>query len=495
MATSQGDESIRHMNPPRFTVSRSAFVATLLLGAGLAAQAQPAAPLARWVSGSGVNVRSEPSLSAPVLSRLALNARVELVGSPTAAGFCELQWTPTDGAAMRGFTACRYLAEAPTDVPRLGQALLPDGSRNPQYDPARLFWLAPSWAGLEAYALQLNETRLPPVADVAAAARRDAFVRAPDETLERMKAHLAQGIHGPAPTRFVAWDEIGRQARSLAATPERPSGDDLRWATLGNQLGLWVPFWNQYQDAAIGARLAAGLVQAIALPTATPSWFKDPRDIAALGEDTAQLSGRFAVVHSYRTQPRAPKSEVHWTFDGLWDIGAVTVSLTRPILRNTLFRDGRITSAATHASRKQITWGGTEAPMCHGWLPGFAHGDADARLWDSDRDRAALKLHPTASLVVFHTRLALPVKAAPPAVQSIRLDRAATGFVRATQWHFDLDSDGHPDLVAWEGVGRGPGHLDGETQTDDAWYRLFFVNIAGRWVVLGADSFSYGCGC
>ena len=61
--------------------------------------------------------------------------------------------------------------------------------------------------------------------------------------------------------------------------------------------------------------------------------------------------------------------------------------------------------------------------------------------------------------------------------------------------HFDLDADGHPDLVAWEGVGRGPGHLDGETKTDDAWYRLFFVNIAGRWVVLGADSFSYGCGC
>jgi len=375
------------------------------------------------------------------------------------------------------------------------QAQLADGSRNPQYDPARLFWLAPSWAGLEAYALQLNETRLPPAIDVAAAERRDAFARAPDATLERMKAHLAQGIHGPAAPRFVAWDEIGRQARALAATPERAAGDDQRWTTLGNQLGLWVPFANQYQDLTTGPRLAAGLVQAIALPTATPSWFKEAGDIAALGEDAAQLSGRFAVVHSYRTQPRAPKSELNWTFDGLWDIGAVTVALTRPILRNTLFRDGRITSAPTHASRKQITWGGSEAPMCHGWLPGFAYGDADARLWESDRDRAALKLHPKDSLVGLHTRRALPLNSAPPVVQTIRLDRAATGFVSATQMHFDLDGDGHADLVAWEGVGRGPGHLDGETKTDDAWYRLFFVNIAGRWVVLGADSFSYGCGC
>ena len=485
---------MRRMKHTHLAAAMTACVAALLL-AGPAAQAQPAAPQARWISGSGVNVRSEPSLSAPVLARLALNAKVERVGTSTAAGFCELRWTAAGGAAMHGFTACRYLAEAATDVQRLGQAMLPDGSRNPQYDPARLFWLAPSWPGLEAYAMQLNETRLPPAVDQASAQRRDAFVRAPDDPLERMKAHLAQGIHGPAPVRFVPWDDIQRQARALAATRERGSVDDQRWTALGNQLGLWVPFANQYQDLSTGPRLAAGLVQAIALPTATPSWFKEAGDIAALGEEAAQLSGRFAVVHSYRTQPRAPKSEVNWTFDGLWDIGAVTVALARPVVRTTLFRDGRLTSATTHASRKQITWGGSDAPMCHGWIPGFAWGDADARLWDSDRDRAALKVHPTGSLVFFHTRLALPVKTTPPVVQTIRLDRAATGFVRATQLHFDLDGDGHPDLVAWEGVGRGPGHLDGETKTDDAWYRLFFVNIAGRWHVLGADSFAYGCGC
>ena len=481
---------MRRINPTQL----GSFVTTLLLAA-TTAQAQPAAPQARWVSGSGVNVRSEPSLTAPVLARLALNTKVELVGTPNATGFCELQWSAADGAAMRGFTACRYLGEAATDVQRLAQPVLPDGTPNPQYDPARLFWLAPSWAGLEAHAMQLNEARLPPAVDQTSAQRRDAFVRAPDAQLERMKAHLARGIHGPAPTRFVPWDEIGRQARALAAAPDRGTADDQRWTTLGNQLGLWAPFANQYQDLSTGPHLAAGLVQAIALPTATRSWFKEAGEIAAPGEDAAQLSGRFAVVHSYRTQPRPPKSEVNWTFDGLWDIGAVTVALTRPLVRTTLFRDGRMTSATTHASRKQITWGGSEAPMCHDWLPGFAYGDADARLWAGDADRAALKLQPAGSLVYFHTRRALPASAAPPVVQTMRLDRAATGFVRATQLHFDLDGDGHPDLVAWEGVGRGPGHLDGETKTDDAWYRLFFVNIAGRWHVLGADGFAYGCGC
>ncbi len=78
--------------------------------------------------------------------------------------------------------------------------------------------------------------------------------------------------------------------------------------------------------------------------------------------------------------------------------------------------------------------------------------------------------------------------------QPLRLDRSRTGFVRATQWHFDLDADGVPDLVAIEGVGRGPVLLDGPTKTDDAWYRLFFANIGGAWFVLGHDTFVYGCG-
>ena len=56
------------------------------------------------------------------------------------------------------------------------QSVLPDGSRNPRHDAARLFWIAPSWAGLEAYAMQLNETRLPPADDLASAQRQPHLV-------------------------------------------------------------------------------------------------------------------------------------------------------------------------------------------------------------------------------------------------------------------------------------------------------------------------------
>ena len=470
-------------------MKRRTLAATLLAAVvGAGAQTPQTAPSAegdaRWINASGVVLRGEPSAAAAIVARLALNTPVRLVATAEGGVYCELRRTLPEGGEQRGFSACRYLAAAPTDVARLSQATLADGSRNPQYEPARRFWLAPSWAALEAYALHLNETRLPAANDAATMVRRNAFERTPDAELERMKAHLRLGIHGPAPRPFVAWDDLQRRAEAPTSWPE-----------IGEGLGLATPLHNLTQNPAKAEALAAAVARAIALPTATSSLFKDGRALAHLDDDTAQLSGRFGVVHTYRTQPRGAARVEGWEVEGLWDIGAVTLALTRPIVRTTLFRDGRMTAAPTHALRRQMTWGGSDAPMCHGWLPGFAHGDAEPKLWAADKDRAALKVHPPGSLVVLHTREPLPAGAAVRTEQTVALDRASTGFVRATQMHFDFDGDGHPDLVAWEGVGEGPGHLDGPTTTDDAWHRLFFVNIAGRWVLLGHDSFSYGCGC
>lgn len=283
---------------------------------------------------------------------------------------------------------------------------------------------------------------------------------------------------------FTAWDEV-RQRAAVA-----PRADDEQAQRVAVDLGLDAHFVNLFQNVDAAYAKAAALARAIALPTAEASWFRGESDIAPLGEDAAALASRFGVAVQTRTQARTLDDAV------LSKVTEHHTALAQPVHSATLFRDGRITHDLSRANRTRTDWGEFDAPMCEGWQPGFAHGDADARLWLADPDRAAVKpARAKGSLLQVHLRRAPPLAQARTFRQTLRLDRAATGFVRATQWHFDLDADGRPDLAAVEAVGNGPGDIGGPTGTDDAWYRLFFVNIAGRWHVLGHDVFSYGCGC
>ena len=367
-------------------------------------------------------------------------------------------------------------------VDKIVTPLLPDGQPNPSYDPVRAFWLAPSWARLEVYGAQLGEslkTRSGTPADRPAPPERPA-----DAELDRMKAHLAKGIYGPAPAPLPLWDDVRRLARADA------------YGQLSGVLALGNPPFDPAQG---GAARLAGLVSALELPAIRPSRFRHASEVAPPGESVEGLSGRFHIVQTYRTAGRELGGDLG-TVDGVWDIGRVTVALTQPVVRTTVFRDGRLRSSVVRPSDTRVLWGASDAPMCDGYVDGFAHGAADARIWryfgaDFEPDTAILKRNPAGALLSISTRSALAANEAPPVVTSYALERERTGFVRGTWLHFDLDADGVFDLAVWEGTGTGPGHMGEVPKTDDAYYRLFFANIAGRWHVLGTDLFSYGCGC
>jgi len=469
------------------------------------AGAKDGATGARWVTGAGVILRAEPTIASAIVARLALNARVELLAPAGDSPYCEVATGIPGAASARGYTACRYLATTPLAIDKIKEPLLPDGQPNPAYDPVRAFWLAPSWTRLEAYAIQLGESlkaRAGTPAEKPTPPERPA-----DAELDRMKAHLAQGIYGPAPTPLPLWDDVKRLARTVAA-PDAPGtvaaavrkrADSARaeaQVRLASVLMLGSP---PFDPAEGGAARLAGLVNALELPAIRPSLFRNASELAPLGESVEALSGRFHIVHAYRTRGRDLGGDVG-PVDGLWDIGRVTVTLTQPIVRTTVFRDGRLRASVVRPSESRVVWGATDAPMCDGYVDGFAYGEADPRIWryfgaDFEPDAAVVKLNPPGSLLLLSTRNALPTRAAPPIVTTYPLERERTGFVRGTWLHFDLDADGVFDLAAWEGTGIGPGHLGEVPKTDDAYYRLFLVNIAGRWHVLGADVFGYGCGC
>jgi hypothetical protein len=480
----------------------SGFVALALvaaLGVHMAARAQPAAASTRWLNASGVNLRSAPSLQSGVVGRLALNERVTLIVQAEDGVFCEVQRQAADGSAQSGFTACTFLSPGATDVGRLSERHLADGGPNPDYDPKRLFWLAPSWPALEAYGQWLSARRFAAQPQDMPYEERRRPLHAADAELDRMKAHMAKGTRGAPPPPYVAWETLQRDAQTLTAVADaQRHGEHVQRAhQLSTALGLWGPLFDGISGPSDGPLRAMALVRAIALPAARASLFASERDIA-LAENTESLSGRFDVVHLYRAHPRS--SDPNMAHAGLADMAAYTVSLVKPIARTTLFRDGRQAGLMTHAAQRRELWESEEPPMCHDHVPGFRLGDSLPRMWDGDVGDYAesLQRNPNGSLVSLMTRQPLAATTATtmqPVLQTVRLDRAATGFVSATQWTFDLDADGVPDLVAWEGVGQGPGHLGGPTTTDDPWHRLFFVNIAGRWHLLGYDVFSYGCGC
>ncbi len=480
--------------------NRKPWIATLLCLAtaplSMHARAEESAtPAARWVSGSAVNLRAQASAAADVVARLALNTRVELVSSVAPSPpspYCEVNATLADGKAVHGFTACEYLSPQPIDVNRIAGWRRDDGTPNPDYDPAKAFSIAPTWDTLMTYANFLHGTKLTDEER----ANPPRGVRT-DPQLERMKEHLAKGIYGPPPAPLADWASLEQEA----AAPNGPAKPGVysvadRSRTTAGRLGAWdVEFAEERPEVIFN------LVKAIELPSVRPSLFMDEADIGPPQESAVALSGRFHLIHTWRTRPRSPAGSDD-AYQGVWDIKSATASLVAPVFTATLHRDGRVDSASSFALQTVSLYSElVDGPMCEGYEDGFAFGEADAATWRylyPDMNQETLQSLPKrspGSLLRFHLRKAPPQAMARMSITRQVLDRRTTGLVKATTMPFDLDHDGVPDLVVWEGVGHGPGHMGPRTETDDAWLRIFFVNIAGRWKVLGSDRFGYGCGC
>jgi hypothetical protein len=445
----------------------------------------------RWISGNGVTLREEPRLNAAVVGRLSLNAIVKLLREEAGSGYCEVQ--PADGPS--GYTACRYLARTPVVLAHIRGYRRADEVSPPDYDPERAFWLVPSWSALEQYAEYLKQ-RHPEIPPQGPWPRND--------VLERMKAHLALGLKGRKPAPYAGWSELKRKAsRDMNEEQMQAPASELQTA-----IGIWGPLHDAI-SADGGAARVIRLMRALELPSVQPSLFRDEAELAPPTATAEDASGRFNIVYRQLVTPRPqPKPNTEeGSGPGLYDMLARTQVLVRPVQRVQLFRDGRLRAESSLVRMKETLWRDVDEPMCSGWAPGFGFGDADASIWRYfDGDAAAaggtnttrrdsLRRNPAGSLFVFYTNIDLPRGSAIRTETPMKLDRNDTGFLRGIHLRYDLDGDGIPDLAVWEGQGKGPGHLDGSTTTDDRWYRLVLVNIAGKWKVLGSDVFGYGCGC
>lgn len=378
-------------------------------------------------------------------------------------------------------------------------------------DLEQAFWQAPGWPALERYAESLRQRHpgIPP---------QGPWPR--DEGLERMKAHLALGLKGPKPGPYADWAQLKHKAaQDLALNRggkqvQGPQGGArpalsqraLRMQGLADELQRALGLWGPLHDAISaegGAARVVRLVRALEFPEVAPSLFRSEAEIAPPGSTAEQASGRFDIVFLQHFTPRPGPAAKEDAVAGLYDMQARTQQLVRAVQRVSLFRDGRLGVDKRHLRSTETLWREVDGPMCEGWVPGFSFGEADAAIWrffdtqfpGGGRQNKRLNHAPAGSLYAFHTTVDMPPGPATRNEVPMKLERKDTGFVRGVYLLYDLDRDGTPDIAAWEGQGKGPGHLDGPSVTDDRWYRLVLVNIQGAWKVLGSDSFSYGCGC
>lgn len=467
----------------------------------------------RWVSGNGVTLREAPRQDAAVVSRLALNTIVKLLREETGSGYCEVQ--PASGPS--GYTACRYLAPTPAVLAHIRGYRSAEEPPSPDYDPERAFWLEPSWNALEQYAEYLKQRHpdIPP---------QGPWPR--NEALERMKTHLALGLKGRKPAPYADWPQLKRkadqdldlsgEARRLQAQGKKVTEEislrEGRMQNTANELQAAIGIWGPLHDAISadgGAQRIVRLVRALEFPSVRPSLFRSEAELAPPTATAEDASGRFGIVFRQLVTPRPkPKPGAEdGGGAGLYDMLTRTQVLVRPVQRVQLFRGGRLLVEKSLVRSSETLWRDVDEPECAGWVPGFAFGDADTGIWryfdieaptaDNGRSshRESLKRNPAGSLFAFYTNIDLTTGSAVRTEVPMKLNRDDTGFVRGVYLHYDLDGDGISDIAIWEGQGRGPGHLDGLTTTDDRWYRLVLANIDGAWKVLGSDVFGYGCGC
>ncbi|NHZ99672.1 hypothetical protein [Massilia sp. CCM 8734] len=464
-----------------------------LSGIALLASLAHAAPAQRWVDGDDVLLRAGPKSDAAAVARLRRNSVVTLVREESALGYCEIR--TADGAT--GYTACRYLMRAPMI------AVTAQGQPRPeQADPERAFWRQPDWSNLERYAQALRERNL-------RIKQQGPFPRC--EALEKMKAHLALGMHAAKPAPFADWAELKRTAVRLRSQDKAEAQAWEIAADLRAKVGLSSSELYSTDDAG-GRRRLSGLMTVLEFSEVTPSLFRSEAQVAPPASTAEQASGRFGIMFRQVSNPR-PKP-THTSDDdnspsdaspgdaspGLYDIKSRTDALMRPVHRVQLSRDGALRSAPSLVRKTVTLWREADQPECKGWIPGFAFGAADAGPWRFFGPLAAANkkhnTHPPGSLFAFYTTLDLPPGPAKVSETHMTLARAGTGFVKGTHLYYDLDADGIADLAIWEGEGKGPGDIERRsTATDDRWYRLVLVNINGAWKVLGSDTFSYGCGC
>ena len=463
-------------------------------------------------------------------------------------GFVACQYLGVREADVRGVVgvADARTTQTPgtTDRPAAATTPLPDAaSPKPGSTPAssasaleRAFWQDPTPMRLFVYGKYLEQSRL---SSDQKASEQDArpveFVARPEPILQRpkvrefetMKARLAQGVVGTTPPApLLAWRDLqkafaaaetdiaqARKTSKLQARRDQPwqylqPGQTAFEAKLAGLVSTSAAAARRPAKGAdvsasapspLSARVAglALVMDKIELPPVTPSFFKNWADIAPPSATVPELSAKWGMPYTLETQPgpRWVSNRRNGTSQiaGSWDVGRAVVQLTSPVVRLSVARDGQVVAGVSGLNSVVLD----DKDAFGGCQLGFRYGDAGVDLLNPNVNYSPQDIksaNPTLiRLFLRNPAASLSTNASVKSTPVTTLSEPETGFTAAEQLSIDLDGDGVPDLAVWEATGQ-PHDSIYTPQRQDPYFRVYAINLAGAWYLLGRDEFVYGCG-
>jgi hypothetical protein len=430
----------------------------LLIGMSLL-QAADMAPVQRWVQGSWINVRQDALADSPVIDHLSTNTEVGLLSVNGKS--CLVTWGPAP--ERRGFVACRLLGEAPVNFEKISRRWEGNGE-SADYAPAKAFWMKPSLSRL----LEAGEDfqgRFMPVPE--AKIREGGFseetprlVRYPIPEFEAMKARLKQGV--------VPTEEQRPLMVPLNVVLKRLAKSGEVYDTPLAEIQIYT------------SKLVLAQLQAVKLPPARPSLFKNFTDFSPPGSSVENIAAQFSAP-----EQAGFKGGMHWIcsrvqdgcfFTGVWDIGSYTVQLQKPVYLQAIDRRG-LMAVMEYPGVYQYNYTAEDYEetcrddLLTGGPAGiFKGGNREARLLPG---YPRLK----SPLFWFFTPAPLSMKTVKLRSYEVKANGARLSpLPDVAVYEVDIDGDKAADFVLINGALGGDIVMAG-------WFHLLLANVGGEWIL------------
>lgn len=384
-----------------------------------------------WVQGSWVNVRTGPQSNATVVTHWVVNTPAQVLNRSG-------DWCAAKAADnTQGFIKCKLLGD---------KALtLEEVSSGANADPMRAFWIAPSLDRLIAVGNFLREKLL---------TEQQKQLEYLSELPTDKPAKL---IRYPVP-EFEAMKQV--LIRGVSLKPEV----EIKNSYTGGD-GTEVPILDQ-------------LLKQHQLKPVKPSLFKKKTDVVIATANPDDLDSLAALTGGQMAMrvlrgPRFRHDYDGFVADGFWDVGAVEVTLQKPVVLHVIAEDGLVSAAIR--GRVKVTPNGEYA------------GCRDAIFSTIPEDAKPIAGYPvvTDNLLGFYLPKALDVRKAKITKRAVtvKLKDGMGELVteKALLRDIDINSDGIPDFSVWRGPTVG-------AVAPLIFWKAIFMNVAGTWEQVFFDS-------